>query len=128
MTTFSQTVTPTKSPRDTCKTILTCDQAKRVVVDLLKGDSAIAELKITQTLLEQVREQSAVKDADYDALNYKLTLSDKALVACMDAGKRSKSLVTRLEADNAKLVTRTKRWRRLSGALALLAGGILLFK
>lgn len=128
MTAFSQTDTPIKSPNDTCKTIITCDQAKRIVVDLVKGDSAIAELKITQKLLDQVREQSAVKDADYDALNYKFQLSEKALVACMDAGKRSKALVTNLESDNAKLQTRLGRWKKVSGALALIAGGILLFK
>ena len=97
-------------------------------MDLLKGDSAIVELQITQKLLAQVKEQSAVKDADYDALNYKFQLSEKALVACMEAGKRSKALVTNLESDNAKLQTRLGRWKKVSGALALIAGGIFLFR
>ena len=128
MTAFSQTDTRIKNPNDTCKTIITCDQAKRIVVDLLKGDSAIVELQITQKLLAQVKEQSAVKDADYDALNYKFQLSEKALVACMEAGKRSKALVTNLESDNAKLQTRLGRWKKVTGALALIAGGIFLFR
>lgn len=75
-----------------------------------------------------MREQSAVKDADYDALNHKFQLSEKALTACMDAGKRSKTLVANLESDNAKLQIRIGRWKKVSGALALIAGGILLFK
>jgi hypothetical protein len=129
LTTFSQTGTRTNCTlpaKDTCKTILSCDIARKIVVDLLKGDSAIAELKLTQTLLEQEREASAAKDTAYNALDEKFQLSDKALKTCMDAGERFKKIVTNLESDNAKLQTKITRWKRVSGILVLIVGGILL--
>ena len=131
LTSFSQTDTHTdcRLPvKDTCKTVISCETARKIVVDLLKGDSALSELKITQTLLQQERDKSIAKDTAYNALDRKFELSDRALTACRDAGERSRNLVTKLEADNAKLEKKVKRWKRVSGILLLLSGGIFLFK
>ena len=55
MNSFSQTVTD--------KICFSHDKAKSIAIDLTRGDSAIAELKITNKLVYQLNEKIDVKDS-----------------------------------------------------------------
>lgn len=59
---FSQSDT-SKVKKDSCSITLSCDVAKRVAVDLVRGDSARAELEATQQLVGLLNQKIAKQDS-----------------------------------------------------------------
>lgn len=51
------------SQKDTSKICFSYDKAKRIAIDLVKGDSAIAELKVVNTLVYQLNEKIEAQDS-----------------------------------------------------------------
>ena len=79
-TCFSQTVT--KSYTDTQKIVLPVPVAKQIVIDLLKGDSAFAQLKMSNQHIIELENMVSLKDSVIDKMklkeeNYNLIISDE---------------------------------------------------
>jgi len=79
-TCFSQTVT--KSYTDTQKIVLSVPVAKQIVIDLLKGDSAFAQLKMSNQHIIELENMVSLKDSVIDKMklkeeNYNLIISDE---------------------------------------------------
>ena len=79
-TCFSQTVT--KSYTDTQKIVLTDPVAKQIVIDLLRGDSAFAQLKMSNQHIIELENIVSLKDSVIDKMklkeeNYNLIISDE---------------------------------------------------
>ena len=79
-TCFSQTVT--KSYTDTQKIVLPVPVAKQIVIDLLRGDSAFAQLKMSNQQIIELENVVSLKDSVIDKMklkeeNYNLIISDE---------------------------------------------------
>jgi len=79
-TCFSQTVT--KSYTDTQKIVLPVPVAKQIVIDLLRGDSAFAQLKMSNQHIIELENVVSLKDSVIDKMklkeeNYNLIISDE---------------------------------------------------
>jgi len=79
-TCFSQTVT--KSYTDTQKIVLQVPVAKQIVIDLLRGDSAFAQLKMSNQHIIELENMVSLKDSVIDKMklkeeNYNLIISDE---------------------------------------------------
>ncbi len=79
-TCFSQTVT--KSYTDTQKIVLPVPVAKQIVIDLLRGDSAFAQLKMSNQHIIELENIVSLKDSVIDKMklkeeNYNLIISDE---------------------------------------------------
>lgn len=79
-TCFSQTVT--KSYTDTQKIVLPVPVAKQIVIDLLRGDSAFAQLKMSNQHIIELENMVFLKDSVIDKMklkeeNYNLIISDE---------------------------------------------------
>jgi len=79
-TCFSQTVT--KSYTDTQKIVLLVPVAKQIVIDLLRGDSAFAQLKMSNQHIIELENMVSLKDSVIDKMklkeeNYNLIISDE---------------------------------------------------
>ncbi len=59
------------SQTDTNKICFPYNTAKRIAIDLVKGDSAIAELKYTHTLVEQYKQSLVERDSVIDTYRTK---------------------------------------------------------
>ncbi len=123
MTAFSQSVT-----RDTIPTkCFSIPVVKAIAKDLLKGDSAIAMLKLTEDQLKETEKKSALKDSVITAMsikesNYLRIIEDdrkKYRIVVED----NKDLQKRLKVEKVK----NKFTKIISGG-AILVLGILLIK
>ena len=79
-TCFSQTVT--KSYTDTQKIVLPVPVAKQIVIDLLRGDSAFAQLKMSNQHITELENMVSLKDSVIDKMklkeeNYNLIILDE---------------------------------------------------
>ena len=79
-TVFSQTVT--KVYTDTQKIVLPVPVAKQIVIDLLRGDSALAQLKITNQQVNELEHMIVLKDSVIEKMklkeeNYNLIILDE---------------------------------------------------
>lgn len=79
-TAFSQTVT--KNYTDTQKIVLPVPVAKQIVIDLLRGDSAIAQLKVTNQQVNELEQIIVLKDSVITKMklkedNYNLIIADE---------------------------------------------------
>ena len=79
-TCFSQTVT--KSYIDTQKIVLPVPVAKQIVIDLLRGDSAFAQLKMSNQHIIELENIVSLKDSVINKMklkeeNYNLIISDE---------------------------------------------------
>ena len=79
-TCFSQTVT--KSYTDTQKIVLPVPVAKQIVIDLLRGDSAFAQLKMSNQHIIELENVVSLKDSVIDKMklkeeNYNLIISNE---------------------------------------------------
>ncbi len=68
-TCFSQTVT--KSYTDTQKIVLPVPVAKQIVIDLLRGDSAFAQLKMSNQHIIELENMVSLKDSVIDKMKLK---------------------------------------------------------
>jgi hypothetical protein len=112
-TSFSQT--------DTNKLFISYKVAHLIAIDLVQGDSAIAELEQTQILLEQISTQSSEKDT---IIGFYVKKEKNYLTQIQNYNKKEekyKSIVGGLESDNAILVRKNKF---LKDTLKFFGGGI----
>ena len=114
MTTFSQ--------KDTNRICFDYDIAKRIAVDLTKGDSAIAELNQTNQLIlnlnkKSIRQDSVIKDFINKDYNYILQIENHIQI-----NNQNTLIVKGLEKDVSKL---QKVNNRLKKGLKFLGGGFL---
>ena len=114
MTTFSQ--------KDTNRICFDYDIAKRIAVDLTKGDSAIAELNQTNQLIlnlnkKSIRQDSVIKDFINKDYNYILQIENHIQI-----NNQNTLIVKGLEKDVSKL---QKANNRLKKGLKFLGGGFL---
>ena len=114
MTTFSQ--------KDTNRICFDYDIAKRIAVDLTKGDSAIAELNQTNQLIlnlnkKSIRQDSVIKDFINKDYNYILQIENHVQI-----NNQNTLIVKGLEKDVSKL---QKANNRLKKGLKFLGGGFL---
>ncbi len=117
LTSFSQTVTNNKSVVDTCKVTMRCDIARKVAIDIVRGDSARAELAATQDLLKVVEEKVVVKDQIIDSYITKEQNYNQQINLHKEKENYYTQIVTGLEGDNKKLKKKVGLLRAASSVL-----------
>jgi len=110
LTSFSQTTTNNKSVIDTCKVIISCDVARKVIIDIAKGDSIKVELATAQDLLEiaeakiiaddEIIESHIIKEQNY---NQQIDLYKEKENHCVQTITRLKNNIGLLKAANSLL-------------------------
>ena len=110
------------SQKDTSRICFSYSKAKQIAIDLVKGDSAITELKITNKLVWQLNEKISTQDSTITLYivkeqNYisQITNYDKISI-------KKDEIITGLEKDITKL---TKKNNRLKTGLKYLGGGFV---
>lgn len=104
LATFSQNAIS----KDTCKVVLPCSTAKKVAIDLAKGDSALAELAATQEILRLTRKTVTFQQNVIDAYVVKEHHYEEIINLQLEKEKRYNEIVTGLEKDNRRLKIKTK--------------------
>jgi len=110
------------SQKDINKICFDYDIAKKIAVDLVKGDSAIAELDQTNQLIlelneRSIRQDSVIKDFKTKDYNYILQIDNY-----VEIGEQRSSIINGLKSDVNKL---QKSNNRLKKGLKWLGGGFL---
>jgi len=108
------------SQRDINKICFSYSTAKKIAVDLVKGDSAIAELDQTNQLISDLlnkssRQDSIIKDFKTKDLNFSMQIQNYNQI-----GKQQDIIIRGLETDVSKL---QKSNNRLKRGLKWLGGG-----
>jgi hypothetical protein len=93
----------TKDTTSKCTTIIPCTTAQKIVVDLLKGDSAIAELQLTQELLQQTEWKVAERESQIALYKQRITDYDITVRNYEEVAKNYKHITTGLESDKQGL-------------------------
>jgi len=110
------------SQKDTSKICFSYSKAKQIAIDLVKGDSAIAELKITNKLVWQLNEKINTQDSTITLYiakeqNYISQINNYDKIST-----KKDEIITGLEKDVTKL---TKKNNRLKSGLKYLGGGFV---
>jgi len=110
------------SQKDINKICFDYDIAKKIAVDLVKGDSAIAELNKSNYLLlnlneKSLRQDSIIKDFENKNINYILQIQNYNQI-----GEQRSLIIKGLETDVSKL---KKSNNRLKKGLKWLGGGFV---
>jgi hypothetical protein len=110
------------SQKDTSKICFSYDKVKLIAIDLVRGDSAIAELKLTNKLVWQLNEKISTQDSIITLYiakeqNYigQINNYDKIII-------KKDEIITGLESDVTKL---SKKNNRLKSGLKFLGGGFV---
>ena len=110
------------SQKDTSKICFSYDKVKLIAIDLVRGDSAIAELKLTNKLVWQLNEKISAQDSIITLYiakeqNYigQINNYDKVIV-------KKDEIITGLESDVTKL---SRKNNQLKSALKWLGGGFV---
>ena len=110
------------SQKDTSKICFSYDKVKLIAIDLVRGDSAIAELKLTNKLVWQLNEKISTQDSIITLYiakeqNYisQINNYDKIIV-------KKDEIITGLESDVTKL---SRKNNQLKSALKWLGGGFV---
>jgi len=110
------------SQKDTSKICFSYNKAKLIAIDLVKGDSAIAELKVVNKLVWQLNEKISAQDSIFTLYiakeqNYigQINNYDKIIV-------KKDEIITGLESDVTKL---SRKNNRLKSGLKFLGGGFV---
>ena len=98
---FSQSDT-SKVKKDSCSITLSCDVAKRVAVDLVRGDSARAELEATQQLVGLLNQKIDKQDSLNTTYAYQIINLNKQVVLYQEKEFEYTNIITTLEGDNRK--------------------------
>ena len=114
MTSFSQ--------KDTNKICLSYSTAKLIAIDLVKGDSAVAELKITNKLIWQLNEKISTQDSIVTLYIVKEQNYISQINNYDKISTKKDEIITGLEKDVTKL---TKKNNRLKSGLKYLGGGFV---
>ena len=110
------------SQKDTHKICFDYDIAKKIAVDLVKGDSAIAELDQTNQLILELNEKSTRQDSvirDFKTKDHNYILQIENYV---EIGEQRSLIINGLKSDVSKL---QKANNRLKKGLKWLGGGFL---
>ena len=110
------------SQKDTSKICFSYSKAKQIAIDLVRGDSAIAELKITNKLVWQLNEKISTQDSTITLYiakeqNYISQINNYDKIST-----KKDEIITGLEKDVTKL---TKKNNRLKTGLKYLGGGFV---
>jgi hypothetical protein len=110
------------SQKDTSKICFSYSKAKQIAIDLVRGDSAIAELKITNKLVWQLNEKINTQDSTITLYiakeqNYISQINNYDKISI-----KKDEIITGLEKDVTKL---TKKNNRLKSGLKYLGGGFV---
>jgi hypothetical protein len=110
------------SQKDTSKICFSYSKAKQIAIDLVRGDSAIAELKITNKLVWQLNEKISTQDSTITLYiakeqNYISQINNYDKISI-----KKDEIITGLEKDVTKL---TKKNNRLKSGLKYLGGGFV---
>ena len=110
------------SQKDTSKICFSYSKAKQIAIDLVRGDSALAELKLTNKLVWQLNEKISIQDSIITLYiakeqNYigQINNYDKIIV-------KKDEIITGLESDVTKL---SKKNNQLKSGLKFLGGGFV---
>ena len=110
------------SQKDTSKICFTYSTAKLIAVDLVKGDSAIAELEVTNKMVWQLNEQINSQDS----LVTLYVVKEQNYVSQIDnydqISNKHKTVITGLESD---VTTLTRKNNRLKKGIKLVSGGFV---
>jgi len=110
------------SQKDTSKICFSYNKAKLIAIDLVKGDSAIAELKVVNKLVWQLNEKISIQDSTITLYidkeqNYIIQISDYNKIIV-----KKDEIITGLESDVTKL---TRKNNNLKSVLKWLGGGFV---
>ena len=110
------------SQKDTSKICFSYSKAKQIAIDLVRGDSAITELKITNKLVWQLNEKISTQDSTITLYivkeqNYIIQINNYDKIST-----KKDEIITGLEKDVIKL---TKKNNRLKSGLKYLGGGFV---
>jgi hypothetical protein len=110
------------SQKDTSKICFSYNKAKQIAIDLVRGDSAIAELKIINKLVWQLNEKISTQDSTITLYiakeqNYISQINNYDKIST-----KKDEIITGLEKDVTKL---TKKNNRLKTGLKYLGGGFV---
>lgn len=110
------------SQKDTSKICFTYSTAKLIAVDLVKGDSAIAELKVINKMVWQLNEKINAQDS----LVTLYVVKEQNYVSQIDnydqISNKHKTITTGLESD---IITLTRKNNRLKKGIKLVSGGFV---
>jgi len=110
------------SQKDTSKICFSYSKAKQIAIDLVRGDSAIAELKIINKLVWQLNEKISTQDS---TITLYITKEQNYISQINNYDKistKKDEIITGLEKDVTKL---TKKNNRLKTGLKYLGGGFV---
>jgi hypothetical protein len=110
------------SQKDTSRICFSYSKAKQIAIDLVRGDSAIAELKITNKLVWQLNEKISTQDS---TITLYITKEQNYISQINNYDKisiKKDEIITGLEKDVTKL---TKKNNRLKTGLKYLGGGFV---
>jgi hypothetical protein len=110
------------SQKDTSKICFSYSKAKQIAIDLVKGDSAIAELKITNKLVWQLNEKISTQDSTITLYIAKEQNYISQIVKYEEINIENKKIITGLENDVAKLARKNNR---LKNGLKYIGGGFV---
>ena len=110
------------SQKDTSRICFSYSKAKQIVIDLVRGDSAITELKITNKLVWQLNEKISTQDSTITLYIVKEQNYISQINNYDKISTKKDEIITGLEKDVTKL---TKKNNRLKSGLKYLGGGFV---
>ena len=110
------------SQKDTSKICFSYSKAKQIAIDLVRGDSAITELKITNKLVWQLNEKISTQDSTITLYIVKEQNYISQINNYDKISNKKDEIITGLEKDVTKL---TKKNNRLKTGLKYLGGGFV---
>ena len=110
------------SQKDTSKICFSYNKAKQIAIDLVRGDSAITELKITNKLVWQLNEKISTQDSTITLYIVKEQNYISQINNYDKISTKKDEIITGLEKDVAKL---TKKNNNLKSGLKYLGGGFV---
>ena len=110
------------SQKDTSKICFSYSKAKQIAIDLVRGDSAIAELKITNKLVWQLNEKISTQDSTITLYIIKEQNYISQINNYDKISTKKDEIISILEKDVTKL---TKKNNRLKTGLKYLGGGFV---
>ena len=110
------------SQKDTSKICFSYNKAKQIAIDLVRGDSAITELKITNKLVWQLNEKIITQDSTITLYIVKEQNYISQINNYDKISTKKDEIITGLEKDVTKL---TKKNNRLKTGLKYLGGGFV---
>jgi hypothetical protein len=110
------------SQKDTSKICFSYNKAKQIAIDLVRGDSAITELKITNKLVWQLNEKINTQDSIITLYIVKEQNYISQINNYDKISTKKDEIISSLEKDVTKL---TKKNNRLKTGLKYLGGGFV---